>query len=257
MALDVHYRLETPEHVEIEFDLAGPGSRFCAWVIDALLMVLVAVVLMIIVFSLLGGLAVLDDWFSGRGLGRGLAGWALAIAIVALFLLVTGYHILFESLMRGQTPGKKQIGIRAIRDDGTGMTFVDVLIRNLLRMVDFLPVFYGLGGFVCLMHPMQKRIGDLAAGTIVVKEASLDYRARTDRKTPMQPAVAAVPNAELTAAERQLLLGFLQRRDQLLIEARLALADRLARPLWDKYGGYWHTAESYIERLLQGRHHES
>ena len=97
----------------------------------------------------------------------------------------------------------------------------------------------------------------LAAGTIVVKEAMLDYRARTDRGKASAVSPVAVLNVELTTEERKLLAGFVRRRPELLPDARQQIAERLARPLHEKYGGQWQDAESYIDRLMQDRHHES
>jgi hypothetical protein len=147
--------------------------------------------------------------------------------------------------------------IRVIRDDGTPVTANEVLVRNLLRVVDFLPFAYALGALVMFPNPLCKRLGDLAAGTIVVKEGQLDYRANADRKKRLGPVTVTAPNAELTAEERRMLTGFLQRRAELLPEARRQLAQRLAEPLWAKYAGHYDEAESYLERLAEGRHYES
>jgi hypothetical protein len=106
-------------------------------------------------------------------------------------------------------------------------------------------------------NPLCKRLGDLAAGTIVVKEGQLDYRANADKKRQPEPVAVAVANAELTAEERRVITGFLQRRAELLPEARRQLAERLAGPLHVKYAGQYRDAESYLERLAEGRHYES
>jgi hypothetical protein len=105
-------------------------------------------------------------------------------------------------------------------------------------------------------HPMHKRLGALAAGTVVVKEGELDFRAHADKKYQVAQAVDRVANRELNPDERQLLAGFLRRRDELLPEARRQLAERLAGPLHKKYGGHLEHAESYLERLADGRHYD-
>jgi hypothetical protein len=97
----------------------------------------------------------------------------------------------------------------------------------------------------------------VAAGTIVVKEGQLDYRALADKKYQFQPSAVSAANAELTPEERRLLAGFLQRRVELLPAARRELAERLGRPLYEKYGGNFNDAEDYIQRLVEGRHYES
>lgn len=264
MSVDGRYKLETTEHVELDFDLAGPGSRFCAWLIDALLKALLIVglyflLLMVFFGGLVGGLRG-DMWVREAG------GWALALVIFALFAITMFYHVIFEWLMRGQTPGKRQMGLRVIRDEGGPLNLTDVLIRNLLRIVDFMPAFYGLGGLLSAGHPLHKRLGDLAAGTIVVKETEADFRAFSTlppvgAESAQEAAPSAVAEAAngcvLDAAERQLLERFLVRRLELTSQARTQLAERLAQPLYQRYGGHWDYAESYLERLLEGRHDAS
>ena len=105
-------------------------------------------------------------------------------------------------------------------------------------------------------HPLSKRLGDIAAGTVVVKEGELDYRAHADKKYVLRPAVDRVANERLTPAERRLLVGFLRRRDELLPEARQRIAKRLAEPFYAQYGGHYDQAESYLQRLSEGRHDE-
>jgi uncharacterized RDD family membrane protein YckC len=254
MATDDRYTLETPEHIEVEFDLAGIGSRFCAMLIDTLLLALIIAVIGILTcildIGLIASLEQFDEeafnWFN-----------ALVVAIVGI-LFFGGYYIFCELLMRGQTPGKRGMRIRVIRDDGTAVTANEVLIRNIVRIVDFLPASYALGGLVMFFHPMSKRLGDVAAGTIVIKEGRLDYRAQADKNYQLAPAPTQVANAELTPEERRVVSGFLHRRSELLVDARRQFAERLARPLYEKYGGhYGGGAEEYLERLIDGRHHAS
>ncbi len=259
MSVDGQYTLETPENVEVDFELAGPGSRFCAMIIDSLLMFLIIFLMVILLwvlnYTILGNLRRMFNPSSNR-LGGWLT-WVNALAILLLFGIFFGYYAFCEMVMRGQTPGKRSMKIRVIRDDGTPAAAMDILVRNLVRMIDALPAFYGLGGAVMFFHPMNKRLGDLAAGTIVIKERELDYRAHSDKRYAMATVVTAISNPELTPDERHLLSGFLQRRIELLPEARGQLAERLARPLFEKYGGQYEHAESYIERIMQGNHHAS
>lgn len=247
------YSLETPENIALDFELAGPGTRLCAALVDMMIIALVlAVVIIVWTLGVAGGVSWLgsgDSFFDWED-------WGTALLILALFVLFSGYHLLFELLWRGQTPGKWQLEIRAIREDGTPMSGTDVLLRNLIRIVDFLPAFYALGGAICLLHPLHKRLGDVAAGTIVVKEAEADYRGKTDKKYLVSEVQVPGAKAELTPQEHQILSGFLRRREELLFDARERLAQRLAEPLYEKYGGYYGDPESYIERLLSGEWHE-
>jgi len=249
------YILETPESIEVEFDLAGLGSRFCAMLIDSLiitLLVLGLLLLLLMTGAVYLPLAARDGVVASR-----LAPWMLALWVIVVALVLDGYFIFFELVMHGQTPGKRSMKVRVIRDDGTPVSFNEVLVRNLLRIVDFLPVGYAVGAIVMFCSPLSKRLGDIAAGTIVVKEGQLDYRANADKKYRLASTTIGTVNAELTPEERRVLTGFLQRRIELLPQARQALAERLARPLYEKYGGAYADAESYIERLVEGRHYES
>ena len=256
MTLENLFSLETPESIEIEFSLVGPGTRFCAAIVDMTYLVILTVAIFILwLVAFAGASASLGRLFDDAA--GGVIDFTSAILIIALFLLFSGYHLFFEWWMNGQTPGKRHFKIRAVRDNGTPMGGTDLLIRNLLRPVDFLPFFYVLGGTISLFHPMHKRLGDLAAGTIVVNEEEIDYRGRTDKKYEVAERDFGGTNPELTPKEVQVLRGFLSRREELLPEAREALANRLAGPLHEKYGGSFFDAESYIEKLIEGRQYEA
>jgi uncharacterized RDD family membrane protein YckC len=253
MSHDGPYTLETPESIELEFELAGPGSRFCAIVIDSLIQFLLVV--SVVIAMLITNVQWLDRRRFGAA-GDEWSAWLLAIGIVTLMGVLFAYSLLFELLMGGQTPGKRAMKIRVIRDDGTPASAMDIVVRNLIRVIDVLPGFYAVGGVVAFFNPLHKRLGDLAAGTIVVKEGDLDFRAHADKRYELAPQPSVPANVELTPDERRLLQGFLHRRTELLPQARRELADRLARPLYEKYGGSYGQPESYIQRLLEGRHHE-
>ena len=255
MSGNATYRLETPENVELHFELAGPGSRFCAICIDTV--IIACGILAIGLLLLLGGVALPRalfeaDFFTDEG--HLVSSWVVALAMLAIAVVSSSYHLVFELFMHGQTPGKRAMKIRAISDDGSAMIPSQVLVRNVLRTVDFLPVLYTLGGVVSLFSSLHKRIGDLAAGTIVVKEGDPDYRAASDVRydpTPMEPIVS---NAELSPEEARLIRNFLSRRDEFLPSARAQLAHQIGSELYRRYGGTWDDAERYLERLLGGRH---
>ncbi len=246
------YTLETPENIEVHFELAGIGSRFCAILIDTILIVGCIILLMILFIGMLSWSPTLhvsdSKWQEWIG--------ALLI-VIGMTLLADGYFIFFEWVMRGQTPGKKSMKLRVIHDDGTAVAGTSILVRNILRIVDFLPVAYGVGLVAIFVNKHCKRLGDLAAGTIVIKEGQLDYRANADKKKETLPELVVPANPELTPEERRLLSGFIQRREQLLLHVRLKLAKQLVLPLREKYGGNADDPELYLERLLEGRHHES
>ena len=148
--------VETPDHVVLRYDLAGAGNRGFAAVLDFLIASLIAVtaamILLLLGAASPGGLLL----FSG-------------LAVIVTLVLIWGYFILFEWLWNGQTIGKRAYKLRVINEDGSPARFTQVLIRNLLRLVDFLPGFYGLGVLVIVISPKSQRLGDLAAGTYVVR----------------------------------------------------------------------------------------
>ena len=252
MQTEGHYLLETPENVEISFELAGPGSQFCALIIDYLLMALI-----LMVTAILAGVADMFDSGSAIDADAGIMTWLSAAMVAAVALLLFGYGFCFEVLMDGQIPGKRHQKLRVLRDDGTPATALDLAIRNLLRIVDSLPGFYAVGGLVSILSTQQKRLGDLAAGTIVVKESELDYRANADKKQAVVAAPVPIANVALDAEELRLIRGFLERRAELIPEARTKLAEQLGRRLHTKHGGQYDDGEMYLLRLSEGRHFES
>src|ERR1044071_288703 len=157
MGPDGRYTLETPENVEVQFELAGPGSRFCAMAIDLLLISLILFVLVIVVIIISPEPSLADLGPKGEGI-EGWFTWINALFVIVLSCILFGYHAFFELIMRGQTPDKRALKIRVIRDDGTPVTPLDVAIRNIMRVVDFLPAFCGLGGLISFWNRMSKRL---------------------------------------------------------------------------------------------------
>src|SRR5579862_5596233 len=161
----------TPENIQVTYRTAGITSRFAAMLVD-LTFQLLLVLLIVQVVNLC------SDLVGAAGIGIG--GIITGLGMVALFLIVFAYAILFEMLWGGRTPGKRLLGLRVIRDGGLPITFVSSTIRNVLRFLDFgiIPiapplVLFGLPGLLSIFFsPESKRIGDIAAGTIVIVETS-------------------------------------------------------------------------------------
>jgi uncharacterized RDD family membrane protein YckC len=148
--------VETADHVVLRYDLAGAGNRGFAAMIDFLLATLIVFTAFVV--------------FGVTSAFRFDAVNALAgIALVVTLVLIWSYFILLEWLWNGQTIGKRLFGLRVISEDGSPASFSAVLVRNLVRLVDFLPAFYGLGVFVIVISPKSQRLGDFAAGTYVVR----------------------------------------------------------------------------------------
>jgi uncharacterized RDD family membrane protein YckC len=212
--------IETPEQVALEFPLAGVGSRFLAVSVDTLLQVTI---------GLLVVGAVAGTWSLIGTAGRGQGPWFLAVVVITAFLLFYGYFMGFEAFWHGQTPGKRLIGLRVLSVTGRPARLDEAILRNLLRVVDQLPGVYAVGIVTMLASSRNQRLGDLAAGTVVVHEKALSMPVLTVTTPP--PGTAWTGGTGLSDAELLLAETFLQRRHELTPEVRethaRAIADRL------------------------------
>jgi len=220
--------IETPEQTSIEFPLAGIGSRFLAILIDSLIQGAIVILLGLIFLGLGFG-------FSVAGLGQSsTAGvWIIAILIVAYFLLMYGYFILFESMWNGQTPGKRLTHIRVIKDSGQPITAIDAVGRNLLRLVDQMPLAYGIGVLCAWISPQSKRLGDYVAGTVVVHEKPFE-RVAPQWAAPALPSTHQYGAIRLTPEEFALVETFLSRRSALEAGVRYDTAAGIVRRIESK-----------------------
>ncbi len=236
--------IETPELVAIELPLAGIGSRFIALLVDyliwgvgfAFLSLLLAVILpSITIFSRLS------------------AQWALALVIFFFFLVNWGYFTLFEAFWNGRTPGKRVARIRVIQRSGRGIGIFESMTRNLVRFVDQLPGVYAVGVITMFITRQHQRLGDLAAGTLVVRDGEEEEPTwgETGARTFTAPLFAAsapppephtaltLPTtaiAKLSAADLAVLEGFFSRRLDMSMETRRTLAERIAAAVQAKSG---------------------
>lgn len=235
--------VETPEQVVFSYTVAGVGSRAAAALIDYL----VTFGVLVLLWTLLAVLtpAIGSEGGAGRtvdSVERMSGSWAFAILILVQFMLLWGYYVLFEALWDGQTPGKRRIGLRVVQDGGYSVSFAASAVRNLARLVDMQPgFFYGVGILSAAMSSSGKRLGDILAGTIVVRERVLPLspsaRVGTDRVTDRQSAAAGgvvAHSAVLTDAEYELLERFTSRRHSLEPQRRRALSDQLASRFRDR-----------------------
>jgi uncharacterized RDD family membrane protein YckC/uncharacterized membrane protein SpoIIM required for sporulation len=213
--------VETPEHVAIGYALADLGSRFTALLIDRLILLLAQAGVF---------LAAALIWTSAGGSGSLFSGMGLALAIAAFFVLQWGYFILYEGLRDGQTPGKRWMGIRVVQDGGYPVTLEGAAVRNLMRLIDSQPMPSCIvGGLAMTLHPQTKRLGDMAAGTVVVRDRG--------QRIPEEaaPAAAVQGPPRLSDQEFAALGMFVERRRDLdpAVRGQLArtLVARLARPL--------------------------
>jgi uncharacterized RDD family membrane protein YckC len=233
--------IETPEQVELRFPIAGIGSRFLALMTDSLLQG-AAILVLILGFVLI--VSALPKGTGGSPPSPTAGKWIIAGIFLFYFLLYWGYYSLFEAFWNGQTPGKRLLKIRVIKDSGRQITLFEALARNLLRVVDMLPSFYLVGVITMLCNREQKRLGDLVAGTIVVHERSeeqplMSHNSRTftsalypqPLETAREEGGALLPPdgvARLDAGDLNVIDTFFSRALDLDLDKRAEIAGKIA-----------------------------
>ena len=229
-------RIDTPEQIALELPLAGIGSRFLALAIDTLIQgIFYLITGLILIFTLAVGSSILT--FLPRLLGP-------AMAIFIGFAIYWGYFAFFETIWKGQTPGKRYAGIRVIKDSGRPINAFEAIGRNLMRAVDILPGVYGVGVVCMMLNQQSRRLGDFVAGTVVVHEkAADDVRpswSTSDHisfdRVPLD-GTASVPGlAQITPEELVLIETYLHRRWDLDKYVRLNTAIQIADRIKAKTG---------------------
>ncbi|HEX7476366.1 MAG TPA: RDD family protein [Polyangiales bacterium] len=218
-AADLHL-IRTPENVVFEFELAGLASRALSWIID---------------LGAMAGLYAAAMLVAGTA-GVVFSGLAAAMYFVLAFLIQWGYGAVLEWKWHGQTLGKRVVGLRVLQDSGTPITFVQAAIRNLVRIVDILPGTYLTGGVTALLDRRGRRLGDIAAGTVVVRRRRSPrpsaVMAPVDRYNSFEndPSVAHAATL-ITPPERDAMIGLAMRRDSLPLPVRYSLFAKLAAHL--------------------------
>lgn len=250
--------IETPERVPLHFALASIGNRFLACAIDHALQVL-TIILMSIAFFTMANYSRLEGQLSNA------PKWVYAALIVLLFLIVSGYFAFFEWLWSGQTPGKRWLKLRVIREDGRPITFWEASVRNLLRSFDMMPApFYSIGLISVFSSSKDQRVGDLVAGTVVVREREAEAPAFANvfsaqasdpaLRRSFKPVEFTGSLESLTESEIEVVETFLRRRWDLADFARQWMAWRVTLPIMYKirpaYDLSTFTYEGFLEELL-------
>ena len=218
--LDTTRPVETPEGIELALRVAGPSVRALAWAIDFGIRIIVYIILSFFL-SYLGS-------------------FGIGLLLISIFLLEWFYPVLFEVYKQGATPGKRKMKIKVLHERGTPVNWSASMIRNLLRTIDFLPFLYGFGLMSMLINKDFKRIGDLAAGTVVVYEEELLLGGKAG--IPDEPPLI-IP-VTLGLEEQQAIINFADRGQQLSKERSIELAN-IVTPLTGE------TGEAAIKRLCQ------
>ncbi|MBA56112.1 MAG: hypothetical protein CMK89_16800 [Pseudomonadales bacterium] len=217
--LDTYRKLETPENIDLDIHIAGPLVRILAFTIDSLIRFGVQIGLLI-------ALAILGK--------VGMALW-----LILTFVMEWFYPVLFEVLNHGQTPGKKAMGIAVVNDDSTPVSWSASIVRNFLRIVDFLPMGYITGLVSMTLNKDFKRIGDLAAGTVVI------YREKQNKAPTWPASTSAPPPVALNLKQQRAMLSFVERQNTLTRERQQELANHL-QPVFQHQN---QDAVNYIVRV--------
>ena len=263
--------IETPERVLLEFALASIGNRFLAVAIDHFIQYL-SIFLIAWFFLSIAGFTSSDVTSAPERLLSDMPKWTIALMIIVLFLVFAGYFIVFEWLWNGQTPGKRLLKLRVIREDGRPVTLWEAVARNLLRICDAVPGFilpvYSIGLIVIFMSNRDQRVGDIFAGTVVVRERAGEAPtfaetfsnpvsdvafSRVQQKTEIDANVALLSEREVEVVE-----SFLRRRWDLTERQRLWMAWRIALPIMYKLKPVYNlenfTYEGFLEEILHRFH---
>jgi uncharacterized RDD family membrane protein YckC len=250
--------IETPERVPLHFALASIGNRFLACAIDHAFQLL-TIILILIASTIMANYSSFGEQLTNA------PKWVKAIMIAVVFLIISSYFVFFEWLWNGQTPGKRLMKLRVIREDGRPITFWEAAVRNLLRTFDMMPApFYSIGLISVFLSLSDQRVGDLVAGTVVVRERQAEAPAFAQvfaspvSDDALRRAFAPVDftadvNA-LSESEIEVVETFLRRRWELADMARQWMAWRVALPLMYKirpaYDLPTFTYEGFLEELL-------
>lgn len=250
--------IETPERVPLHFALASIGNRFLACAIDHAIQA-TALALIGIAAVVIANIPILEQSLAGA------PKWVYAVMIIVLFLIFAGYFAFFEWIWSGQTPGKRWLKLRVIREDGRPITFWEAAVRNLLRSFDMMPFpFYSIGFISVFSTTRDQRVGDMVAGTVVVREREAEAPAFAQVfATPVsdpalrrsfKPVNFTASLSSLTDSEIQVVETFLRRRWDLSDVPRQWMAWRVSLPILYKirpsYDLESFTYEGFLEELL-------
>jgi uncharacterized RDD family membrane protein YckC len=223
-------RVDTPEQIALEFPLAGLGSRFMGLAVDT---VIQFILYMAGIFAMIG-IARYAPMLPAR-LAWLPRSWVPAILIIFVFCIYWGYFAFFEIVWKGRTPGKRMAGIRAIKNTGRALNVYEVIGRNLLRAVDWLPGMYITGIISMTISPQNQRLGDYLVGSIVVHDRAAK-EIRPEWASSAQPTSINPQLSKITPEELVLIETYLQRRYSLELAVRDATAHKIATRITAKTG---------------------
>lgn len=263
--------IETPERVPLAFSLASIGNRFLAAAIDHFLQYLSIIAIIWAALSAAGA-SLFNSGEPGQDLFADAPKWVIAVLIIFVFFIFSSYFIFFEWLWNGQTPGKRLLKLRVIREDGRPITLWESVARNLLRVFDAVPGFilpiYSVGLITVFLSTRDQRVGDIFAGTVVIRERTDDaptfaeafsnpvadaaFR-RVQKQTAFKANIALLTQDEIEVVE-----NLLRRRWDLSERQRVWMAWRVALPIMYKlkpdYDMATFTYEGFLEEIVHRYH---
>lgn len=254
------YKITNPDHVELEFQLAGIGSRCLAGLFDMFCMLLIFLIAILIIVPFEDLQKVMSKPDST------LASIWGSFLIVVFFTVKWGYHVLCEAFFQGQSPGKRFNGIQVLSDDGLFPTWKQAAMRNLTRLVDSFPagIFYLVSAVAMGLDPACRRLGDMVAGTIVVRkerraQGSHHMSARTmlEIEKGKHAVPLKLPYGSVDIKSLALIEQFLIRRTSLNEDKKIEIAAKIAAPLYAKWGDTVEDPEKFLEMIQQLANEES
>jgi uncharacterized RDD family membrane protein YckC len=248
--MEERYYVATPENVSFTYDIAGIGSRFMAALVDVLIYFVMAVALALIFSQVVQRVEEVDPT---------LASTLTAIYFVVSFALYWVYYIVFELVWGGQSPGKRLVKLRVVRLDGTPASAGQIIIRNVGRLVDIFPGFYAVGLIVMFLNDQSRRLGDFAAGTLVVREnAQLSLQQLSAPTAPLvslssaaAEEAAALPVYRLNRDQKHLVREFITRRESMNDAQRARLAIQIGQAIAQQMDTLQPSHPAQAERLIE------
>lgn len=241
--------IETPEKIRFTYHLAEVGTRIASYIVDEIIQFLIVLVIAIPLIT--GGFIGSSHW------SENINNITAAFLMIMAFLLRWFYFVFFEVVMEGQSPGKRAMRIRVIRDNGDSLDFETIVLRNFLRAVDSFPIVPLTGGFIALIDAKGRRLGDIVANTVVVNEIEFnltlpDFSVRLSHaeKDDLRYAYA---NKRLSENELYIIRRFLNEYDKLPNLKKLEIADNLAGQVRKRLGIEEDTTHSllFLERIYK------
>ncbi|MFC1833852.1 RDD family protein [Thermodesulfobacteriota bacterium] len=241
--------IETPEHIELQFQLAGIGKRSLAYAVDRLIQlgaILGVIVLFFLIVYFLDMVPYIADLFAE--IEASSIKWIIGLVILLQGFISIGYFFLFEFFWSGSTPGKKTQGIRVINRSGRPVALLDSVLRNVLRFFDIIGGVYPIGLVVMFFNSRGLRMGDFAAGTLVIEDRRIKEPSLLDSSDAVDgyPTDSVRVASEMTPEDYRLLTKFLARREELDPEYREKIA----------MGVYSHLFEDAVNRRVSATRHE-